>query len=340
MTPSPTPGPPTPGPLLEVRDLGGPWADRRVRGRGRAAPAVDGVSFRISRGESFGLVGESGSGARELARAVARAGTATSGEVLLDGEDVGSARPDAARRRIRALRATPRLDGRRTVAAVLDAERRAHGLPAAGDAGLLAVTDAVELPAGVLARNPAELPDGQRRRVDVARALCTDPDLVVADEPTSGLDITVAAQLLDLLGRLRGERGIGFLVVARDPGIAAHLSDRVGVMYLGAIVEEAPADALLRTPQHPYTRALLSAVPVPDPEVEDRRERIVLAGDAPTSIPTGCAFHPRCPWRRPARCVDERPGLRTLAGAGQRVACHHAEDIRAGDAAARPIRTS
>ena len=153
----------------------------------------------------------------------------------------------------------------------------------------------------------------------------------MADDPVAELDVTVAAQLLDLLARLRAERQLTFVVIARDLGVVRHLSDRVGVLHLGRLVEEAPARALYRSPLHPYTRALLSAVPVPDPEVEDRRERILLIGDpADTPAPAGgCAFRSRCPWQRPGRCVDERPELRQPLGTapGHRVACHHADAL-------------
>jgi peptide/nickel transport system ATP-binding protein len=305
-------------PRLDVRGL-------VVRGRRRlrARPiAVDRVSLQIAPGETYGVVGESGSGASALAEAVAQ--PAVAGQVLVNGVDLATLDAAGRRRRVRLLRPTIGRDERRTARALLDGELRIAGATEPD-----ALADAVELPAAALDIPVQELPDGHRRRVDVARALCTAPDLIVADDPVAGLDVTVAAQLLDLLRRLRDELGLTYLVTARDLGVVRHLSDRVGVMYLGRIVEEAPARALYRSPWHPYTRALLSAVPVPDPEVEDRRERILLPGDPPApAVPAGgCAFQPRCPWRRPGRCDDEPPQLRAPAAPGHQVACHHAEAL-------------
>jgi peptide/nickel transport system ATP-binding protein len=199
---------------------------------------------------------------------------------------------------------------------------------------LRGLVDSVGLPAAALRRYPHEFSGGQRQRIGVARALCVEPDLIVADEPVSALDVSVQAQVLNLLGRLQQELGLTYLVIAHDLAVVRHMSDRVGVMYLGGLVEEAPSQGLYDDPQHPYTKALLSAVPVPDPEIEDRRERILLTGDlpSPAAPPDGCRFHTRCPWRQPERCHDERPQLRVIAGAdpGHRVACHYAEDIRFG----------
>lgn len=305
-------------PVLHVHDLAVP-ARRRLR---RALTADgDGVSLQVRPGETYGVVGESGSGASELAAAVA---APPAGTVLLDGVDLAGMDTAQRRRRIRVLR--PRRD-RGRVAALLAGELRAAGLPEPSDDQLRGFVGAVGLPVDVLGRGAATLPAGLRRRVDVARALCTGPALIVADDPVADLDVTEAAQLLDLLGRIRVERDLSYLVIARDLGVVRHLSDRVGVLYGGRIVEEAAAHTLYRAPRHPYTRALLSAVPVPDPEVEDRRERILLAGDPPGSRPAGCPFHPRCPWRRPERCADERPVLRPVPGAGHRVACHYVEDL-------------
>ncbi|MDT7708925.1 MAG: peptide/nickel transport system ATP-binding protein [Pseudonocardiales bacterium] len=321
-------------PLLDVRGLVAPAEGRRLLHRGGPVLRPEGVSLQVGRGETYGVVGESGSGASAMARAIVQAGN-TAGRVLLDGVEVAELDPVQRRRRLRLLGSAG--DGRRQPWSSLVDDMRAAGI-ADPESRVPELADAVELPATVLHRPESELPDGQRRRVAVARAVCTGPDLVVADDPTAGLDVTVAAQLLDLLGRLKAALGLTYLLVARDLGVVRHLSDRVGVMYLGAVVEEAPARALYRGPWHPYTRALLSAVPVPDPEVEDRRERILLVGDPPTATPGGCAFHPRCPWIRPGRCQDEGPLLRALPGAapGHVVACHHAEDLDGAVAANEP----
>jgi peptide/nickel transport system ATP-binding protein len=156
------------------------------------------------------------------------------------------------------------------------------------------------------------------------------PELIVADEPVSALDVSIQAQVINLLDELQDELGLTYLVIAHDLAVVRHISDVVGVMYLGALVEEAPSDRLYREPLHPYTRALMSAVPVPDPEIEDRRERILLAGDlpSPANPPAGCRFHTRCPWAQPTRCSDERPVLRDIGGT--KVACHWAEQIASG----------
>jgi oligopeptide/dipeptide ABC transporter ATP-binding protein len=312
-------------PLLDVRDLVVPVVGRRRLHRARPQ-ALRGVSLQVHRGETYGVVGESGSGTADLARAITTPATRTAGEVLFDGVDVAEMDEAQRRRRIRMLR--PGHD-HATVAGLLVDEMRSAGLPAPDGDGLRELVAVVELPDGVLRRSTGELSPGERRRVDVARALCTGPNLLVADDPVAGLDVTVAAQLLDLLGRVRTQRGLTCMLVARDLGVVRHLSDRVAVLYRGRIVEESPAQALYRGPRHPYTRALLSAVPVPDPEVEDRRERILLAGDPPVGVDPacGCAFQRRCPWRRAERCADEHPPLRVLGSTGHLVACHHAETI-------------
>ncbi|MCO5611506.1 hypothetical protein L7F22_065759 [Adiantum nelumboides] len=225
------------------------------------------------------------------------------------------------------------LDPRQSVESLLREGLAAHGIEAGPDR-LAELMRAVGLPESALRRYPHEFSGGQRQRIGIARALCVEPDLVVADEPVSALDVSVQAQVLNLLRSLQRELGLTYLVIAHDLAVVRHVSDRVGVMYLGSIVEEAPARALYDGPLHPYTRALLSAVPQPDPTVEDTRERILLSGDlpSPAAPPSGCRFHTRCPWRQDDRCATERPQLRVLDGdtSGHRVACHHAEAIRDG----------
>lgn len=306
--------------------------------------AVDGVSMRIRRGETYGLVGESGCGKSTLGRALLRLEKPTSGSITFDGTDLARMSGEPLRRMRRRMQmvfqdALSSLDPRQSVESLLVEGLRAHGLDRgreATDKRLRDLLDSVGLPASALRRYPHEFSGGQRQRVGIARALTVEPDLVVADEPVSALDVSVQAQVLNLLQDLQEEYGLTYLVIAHDLAVVRHIADRIGVMYLGGLVEEDAAHALYSEPLHPYTRALLSAVPVPEPEVEDERERILLSGDlpSPASPPSGCRFHTRCPWRQPERCDTERPQLREVTP-GHRVACHFAEDIRDGRITAR-----
>ena len=333
-------------PLLEVRDIKVHFPIRRGLILDRTIGyvyAVDGVSLTINKGETYGLVGESGCGKSTLGRAVLRLEQPTAGQVLFDGEDIAPVRGErlrTLRRRFQMVFQDPlsSLDPRQSVESMLLEGMKAHGLSRGGQADhdrLRELVDSVGLPAAALRRYPHEFSGGQRQRIGIARALCVEPDLIVADEPVSALDVSVQAQVLNLLDRLQTELGLTYLVIAHDLAVVRHVSDRIGVMYLGGLVEEAPSQALYDEPLHPYTRALLSAIPVPDPELEDRRERILLTGDlpSPAAPPAGCRFHTRCPWRQPERCDDERPELRVVEGAvgGHRVACHYAERIRSGE---------
>lgn len=332
-------------PLLDVRDVAVHFPITRGLILDRVVGhvyAVDGVSLTIARGETYGLVGESGCGKSTLGRAIMRLVDPTAGQVVFDGTDIAGLKGEPLRRMRRRFQMVfqdplSSLDPRQSVESMLLEGMKAHGLSRgarADDARMRELIDSVGLPHSALRRYPHEFSGGQRQRLGIARALCVEPDLIVADEPVSALDVSVQAQVLNLLGRLQSELGLTYLVIAHDLAVVRHVSDRVGVMYLGGIVEEAPSQSLYDDPQHPYTRALLSAVPVPDPELEDRRERILLTGDlpSPAAPPPGCRFHTRCPWRQPTRCDDERPELRVIEGArrGHRVACHFAEDIRSG----------
>jgi peptide/nickel transport system ATP-binding protein len=339
-------------PLLDVRDVAVHFPIKRGVLTDRVVGhvyAVDGVSLTIDKGETYGLVGESGCGKSTLGRTILRLERPTSGQVLFDGRDIAPLQGEELRklrRRFQMVFQDPMssLDPRQSVESLLTEGIKAHGLGRGSKedgARLRGLVDSVGLPAAALRRYPHEFSGGQRQRIGIARALCVEPDLIVADEPVSALDVSVQAQVLNLLGRLQEELGLTYLVIAHDLAVVRHVSDRVGVMYLGGLVEEAPSQALYDDPQHPYTRALLSAVPVPDPEIEDRRERILLTGDlpSPAAPPSGCRFHTRCPWRQPKRCHDERPELRVVEGAdaGHRVACHYAEDIRSGRLAAHRV---
>ncbi|WP_432547078.1 ABC transporter ATP-binding protein [Kineococcus sp. SYSU DK004] len=341
--------------LLEVRGLEVHYPVRGglLRRRGGAVRAVDGVDLDVERGTTYGLVGESGCGKSTLGRAVLRLTEPTAGEVRVGGRDLLQLRPEELRRARRGLQMVfqdplASLDPRQDVESALLEPLRVHGIEG-GTAGhrerVRELLERVGLPSSAAAKYPHEFSGGQRQRVGIARALVLDPELLVADEPVSALDVSVQAQVLVLLEELQRELGLTYLVIAHDLAVVKHVSDVVGVMYLGAVVEEGPASAVYARPLHPYTRALLSAAPVPDPEVEERRERILLSGDLPSPAdpPSGCRFRTRCPWVQPTRCADERPLLRVLPadapGAGpaaasaapaQRVACHWAEDIAAG----------
>jgi peptide/nickel transport system ATP-binding protein len=329
-------------PLLRVEGLQvhfpikrGVFFDRTV-GHVRA---VDGVDLAIDRGTTYGLVGESGCGKSTLGRAVLRLVEPTGGQVLFDGTDVASLEGEALRtmrRRMQMVFQDPlgSLDPRQDVESLLSEPLRAHGL-GGGKAGIAGrvreLLDAVGLPAAALRRYPHEFSGGQRQRIGIARAISLEPDLLIADEPVSALDVSVQAQVVNLLEELQQRLGLTYLVIAHDLAVVRHISDVVGVMYLGSLVEQAPSGVLYDEPLHPYTRALMSAVPVPDPVVEERRERILLAGDlpSPANPPSGCRFHTRCPWRQETRCDDEAPVLRELAP-GHLVSCHWAEEIRDG----------
>lgn len=307
--------------------------------------AVDGVDLQIRRGETYGLVGESGCGKSTLGRAILNLEAPTDGSVVFDGEDIASLSGETLRRKRKDIQMVFQdpmgsLDPRQSVESLLIEGMKAHGL-AKDEKGaakrLRELLAAVGLPPAALKKYPHEFSGGQRQRIGIARALSVNPKLIVADEPVSALDVSVQAQVINLLEDLQDEFGLTYLVVAHDLAVVRHISDRIGVMYLGALVEEAAADDLYAQPLHPYTRALMSAVPVPDPVVEDRRERILLKGDlpSPANPPQGCRFHTRCPWRQETRCDTERPQLRVLQIGGvpssHRVACHWVEQIEAGE---------
>ncbi|NHA68721.1 ABC transporter ATP-binding protein [Phycicoccus flavus] len=306
--------------------------------------AVDGVDLRIRKGETYGLVGESGCGKSTLGKAILGLEPPTDGSVVIDGTDVASLKGEELRKRRKDFQMVfqdpmSSLDPRQSVESLLVEGMKAHGLASddkATASRLRELLKAVGLPAAALKKYPHEFSGGQRQRIGIARALAVEPKLIVADEPVSALDVSVQAQVINLLEDLQDEFELTYLVVAHDLAVVRHISDRIGVMYLGGLVEEAGADDLYAQPLHPYTRALLSAVPVPDPTREDEREQILLVGDlpSPSKPPPGCRFHTRCPWRQETRCDDERPQLRVLEIDGvpssHRVACHWAEDIESG----------
>jgi peptide/nickel transport system ATP-binding protein len=290
--------------------------------------AVDGVDLTIERGQTYGLVGESGCGKSTLGRAVLQLSPVTEGSVRFDGIELTELPPErlrAMRQRMQMIFQDPMssLDPRQNVESILTEGLAAHGIGASRSERrtLIGETlDAVGLPRWALSRYPHEFSGGQRQRIGIARALSVSPRFIVADEPVSALDVSVQAQIVNLLEDLQARLGLTYLFIAHDLSVVEHVSDRVAVMYLGRIVELAPADELYANPLHPYTRSLLAAVPIPDPRA--RRERVVLRGDipSPAAPPSGCAFHPRCPIAVPA-CAEQAPELRDLGG-GHFVACH------------------
>jgi peptide/nickel transport system ATP-binding protein len=300
--------------------------------------AVDGVTFEIRRGETLGLVGESGSGKTTVGRAILRLYEPTDGRVVFDGRDIselGESELRPLRRRMQIVFQDPyaSLNPRHSVNRIVGEPLRVHGLANRRQAAgrVRELLEIVGLPRDAGGRYPHEFSGGQRQRIGIARALALNPDFIVCDEPVSALDVSIQAQILNLLETLQRDFDLTYLFIAHDLAVVKHISDRIAVMYLGVIVEISPADELYDDPLHPYTISLLSAVPIPDPAVERRRETILLAGDlpSPANPPPACRFHTRCPYVQPTRCRDEVPPLRELSP-GHTVACHWAEDIRAG----------
>ncbi len=289
--------------------------------------AVDGVSLHIRQGETLGLVGESGSGKSTVGKAVLRLLDATAGRIQLHGEDItrlsGRALRDA-RRKMQMIfqdpyaSLNPRLTSGEIIMEPLQNFENLSGAQRRERAAEL--LDRVGLRREALKRYPHEFSGGQRQRLGVARALAVNPSLIIADEPVSALDVSVQAQVLNLLIRLQREFNLAYLFISHDLGVVEHISHRVAVMYLGQLVEVADKETLFADAQHPYTEALLSAVPIPDPTL--KRKRIVLSGDVPSPInpPSGCRFHTRCPYAE-ARCKVDIPALRELSP-GHSVACH------------------
>jgi peptide/nickel transport system ATP-binding protein len=293
--------------------------------------AVDDVSLEVRTGETLGLVGESGCGKSTLARCIARIYDLTAGSITFEGRDISR----LSRRQLRPVRRELQmvfqdpyasLNPRKRVGAILSDPLRIHkyGDRAKITARVRELLDLVGLSPEHVNRYPHEFSGGQRQRIGVARAIALHPRLIIADEPVSALDVSIRAQVINLLDDLQDELSLTYVFIAHDLGVVRHISDRIAVMYLGKIVEISPAEELYRQPIHPYTEALLSAVPLPDPDLSAKREQIVLEGDVPSPVrpPSGCRFHPRCRYATEI-CAREEPPLVMHGSNGHVAACHH-----------------
>ena len=321
-------------PILELRNVQTHFPVERgilFKKQTGTVKAVDGVSLSLARGEVLGLVGESGCGKSTLARTIMGLLPATGGTIWLEGKNLTAAAAiGEARRSLQMVFQDPfaSLNPRMTVADTLAEPLRVHKLRPAADipARVAELAALVGIPTRNLGKYPHEFSGGQRQRIAIARALALEPRVIVADEPVSALDVSIQAQILNLLAKLVRELGLSLVFIAHDLSVVKHLSDRVAVMYLGRIVELGTATDVIERPQHPYTRALVSAVPRPDPVGERTRQRIVLAGDPPSPLtpPSGCPFHPRCSYATEA-CKTTVPALAPFAG--REVSCIRVAEI-------------
>ena len=309
------------GNLIEVRDLKKyfPTGEGLFGAGGGEVKAVDGVSFNVRRGETFGLVGESGCGKSTTGRCVLRLIEPTSGRVIFDGQDLSALGSDQLRRLRRDMQIIfqdpfSSLNPRMKVGQIIEEPLVVHRVGSKRERRdrVIELLKLVGLEAGHAARYPHEFSGGQRQRVGIARALALNPRFIVCDEPVSSLDVSVQAQVVNLLQDLQEQLGLTYLFISHGLSVVEHISTRVGIMYLGKLMEVAPSEEIFKNPQHPYTRALLSAIPVPDPDA--RRERLPLIGDIPTAInpPSGCRFRTRCPMAEP-RCAEAEPAMVEVA---------------------------
>ena len=297
--------------------------------------AVDGVSFSIERGKTLGLVGESGSGKTTIGRTIVRLYKPTGGQILFEDQDLAKLEGEhlrQVRRRVQMVFQDPfaSLNPRFTIGSLIAEPMHIYGVASKDEIRerTLELLRVVGLRTEYIDRYPHEFSGGQRQRIAVARALSINPEFVIADEPVSALDVSIRAQVLNLLQRLQRQFNLTYLFVSHDLSVVRHVADRIAVMYLGRIVELADRDELYAAPKHPYTKALLSAVPIPDPQIEKRRQRIILSGDLPSpiNIPTGCRFHTRCPMAQQI-CREVEPAFEEKTGHSHYAACHFSENV-------------
>ena len=294
--------------------------------------AVDGVSFEVKRGETVGLVGESGCGKTTVGRTITRLYDPTSGTIDFNGTDISTLKGNA----LKDIRSSMQmifqdpyssLNPKQTVGKIIEASFKIHNIEPEGgtNAAIKELLARVGLNPEHVNRFPHEFSGGQRQRIGIARAIALRPQLIVCDEPVSALDVSIQAQVVNLLDDLQTEFGMSYLFIAHDLSVVQHISDRVVVMYLGKIMEVATTEALFANPRHPYTKALLSAVPIPDPDIERKRDRIILQGDlpSPANPPSGCVFRTRC-WKATEKCATDVPELLTIGS--RQFACHYPEN--------------
>ncbi|MDY0394013.1 ABC transporter ATP-binding protein [Virgibacillus halophilus] len=322
-------------PLLEVKDLKMHFpvkSDKLFTKEKPVLKAVDGVSFTVRKGETLGLVGESGCGKSTTGRAILKLLEPTAGSILFNGEDITNFKGEKLRKLRRQMQLIfqdpyASLNPRKTIANIITEPMKIFGIPKAERRKKLQqLMDVVGLNASHKQRYPHEFSGGQRQRIGIARSLALEPELVICDEPVSALDVSIQAQVINLMEDLQKEFDLTYVFIAHDLSVVHHISDRVAVMYLGELVEIGEANELYQNPKHPYTQALLSAVP--EAGAEQKKERIILKGDLPSpqNPPTGCKFHTRCPFAAEI-CRMERPVLKPVSEGGQMAACHFAKEV-------------
>ncbi len=297
--------------------------------------AIDGASFDIRRGTTLGLVGESGSGKTTIGRCLVRLYKPTSGSMILDGVDLShlsGSQLRQVRRRVQMIFQDPfaSLNPRYSIGSLIGEPMRIHDIGTRKQARERTeeLLELVGLNPAFYDRYPHEFSGGQRQRIVIARAISINPEFVIADEPVSALDVSIRAQILNLMQRLQRQLGLTYLFISHDLSVVRHVADQIAVMYLGKIMELADRDEIYQAPKHPYTQALLSAIPIPDPKIEKRRQRIILAGDlpSPVNIPRGCRFHTRCPLAQDI-CRQVEPPFEDKTGSGHFAACHFSDQV-------------